>query len=69
MISPNAGPDATARPGLDELRRYHVNRLDEALRRPGMWGGETTIRLFLHAVAFADGQDEVWRQEQYALRL
>lgn len=61
-------PHPVARPGLDQVRRYHLNRLNEALRRPGMWGGETTIRLFLDAVAFADGLDEVWRQEQQALR-
>lgn len=60
--------DSAARPGLDEVRRYHLDRLNEALRRPGMWGGETTIRLFLDAVTFADGLDEAWRQEQQALR-
>jgi hypothetical protein len=36
-----------ASPSLDEVHRYHLRRLNDALRRPGMWGGETTVRLFL----------------------
>jgi hypothetical protein len=53
---------------LDELRGFQIDRLNDALRRPGMWGGETTIRLFLDMVAFADGLDEAWRAEQQTLR-
>jgi hypothetical protein len=57
-----------ASPSLDEVRGYHLGRLNDALRRPGMWGGETTLRLFLDAVAFVDGRGAVWQQEQDALR-
>jgi hypothetical protein len=60
-----AGPVGPVDPGL---RRFQVDRLKNALRRPGMWGGELTIRLFLDAVAFADGLEDVWREEQQALR-
>jgi hypothetical protein len=61
-------PDPVARPTLDEVRRYHLNRLNDALRAPGMWGHETTIRLFMDDMAFVDGVAETWRQEQQALR-
>lgn len=60
--------DNGASPSLDEVRRYHLGRLNDALRRPGMWGGETTLRLFLDAVAFIEGRSAVWQQEQDTLR-
>jgi hypothetical protein len=60
--------DNGASPSLDEVRGYHLGRLNDALRRPGMWGGETTLRLFLDAVAFVDGRGAIWQQEQDALR-
>ncbi|MER7441556.1 hypothetical protein [Micromonospora avicenniae] len=59
---------AAGRPSLEEIRDYHVTRLNLALRRPGMWGRETTLRLFMDAVAFVDGLDEVWQAEQEQLR-
>jgi hypothetical protein len=33
-----------------------------------MWGRELTIRLFMDAVAFVDGRNEEWQQEQDDLR-
>ncbi len=57
-----------AEPSLDEVRSYHLDRLNHALRRPGMWGGETTLRVFLDAMAFVDGRGAVWQQEQDTLR-
>ncbi|XVU29044.1 hypothetical protein ACQPZJ_18860 [Actinoplanes sp. CA-054009] len=62
------GMDSGASPSLDEVRRYHLGRLNDAVRRPGVWGGETTLRLFLDAVAFVDGRSADWQQEQDALR-
>jgi hypothetical protein len=56
------------RPSLDQVRQYHLGRLNDALRRPGMWGREITLRLFLDAVAFVDGLGEVWQREQDTLR-
>ncbi|MFI6820612.1 hypothetical protein ACIBJE_06600 [Micromonospora sp. NPDC050187] len=58
----------TGRPNLNEVRDYHVARLNHALRRPGMWARETTLRLFLDAVAFVDGIDQVWQAECEQLR-
>src|SRR5581483_2056079 len=40
---------------LGELRGFQVDRLNNALLEPSVWGGEITIRLFLDSVAFADG--------------
>ena len=60
--------DATGRRSLDEVREYQVTRLNHALRRPGMWGGEIALRLLMDAVAFVDGLDEVWQAECEQLR-
>ncbi len=60
--------DGTTRPTLGQVREYHLGRLNDALRRPGVWGRETTLTLFLDAVAFVDGLTEAWQQEQDALR-
>ncbi|SIR86990.1 hypothetical protein [Micromonospora avicenniae] len=55
--------DGAGRPDLGEVREYHVRRLNHALRRPGMYGGEITLRLTMDAVAYIDGLDEVWQAE------
>jgi hypothetical protein len=55
-------------PDLDTIRQYHLDRLNQALRRPGMWGGEVTIRLFMDTVAFVQGMRESWSQDQDELR-
>ncbi|MFE2931935.1 hypothetical protein [Streptomyces sp. NPDC059278] len=46
-----------------EVLDYLVTHLNGALRRPGMYGGETAIRLYLDAVAFADASEQAWQQE------
>ncbi|BBB02013.1 hypothetical protein RVR_9696 [Actinacidiphila reveromycinica] len=46
-----------------EVLDYLVTHLNGALRRPGMYGGETAIRLYLGAVAFADASEQAWQQE------
>lgn len=68
LVAVGGNPEAVARPTLHEMRQYHVSRLNEALRRPGMWGRELTIRMFMDAVAFVEGLEEVWRHEQEMLR-
>lgn len=47
----------------EAIRAYHLERLNAALRRPGMYGSETGIRLLMDAMAFVDGQDEAWLRE------
>ncbi|MFE7531576.1 hypothetical protein ACFU7Y_38595 [Kitasatospora sp. NPDC057542] len=46
-----------------EVREYLLTQLNDALRRPGMYGGETALRLYLDAVAFADAAEQAWQQE------
>jgi len=55
-------------PGADEIRAYHLERLNNVLRRPGMWGGEITIRLFMDDVAFVTGTTEEWQKEREDLQ-
>jgi hypothetical protein len=40
-----------------EIRGYLVDRLNLALRRPGMYGGETAIRLILDHLEYAERRD------------
>lgn len=65
---PSVNADARSRPDLDAVRRYHWTRLNDALRRPQVWGNELAITLFMDAMAFVDGLDEAWRQEQEQLK-
>ncbi|MGW3133606.1 hypothetical protein [Streptomyces sp. NPDC001123] len=63
--------DATGRNDdrtVQEVLDYLVTRLNGALRRPGMYGGELAIRLFLDAVAFADAAEQAWQKELEGLR-
>ncbi|MFI2780180.1 hypothetical protein [Streptomyces sp. ALB3] len=46
-----------------EVLDYLVTHLNGALRRPGTYGGEIAIRLYLDAVAFADASEQEWQQE------
>ncbi|BCJ37087.1 hypothetical protein Athai_45900 [Actinocatenispora thailandica] len=64
----DAAPVAVTRPSLAEVRQYHLRQLNEALRRPGMWGGEVTILVLMDAMAFVDGLDKIVREETRALR-
>jgi hypothetical protein len=63
--------DATGRNDertVQEVFDYLVTRLNGALRRPGMYGSELAIRLFLDAVAFADAAEQAWQKELEGLR-
>jgi hypothetical protein len=46
-----------------EVREYLLTQLNAAMRRPGMYGGEMALRLYLDAVAFADDVEQAWHQE------
>jgi hypothetical protein len=65
-----AGMDTgtAARPDVTEIREHHLTRLNDAVRRPAVWGGETTIRVFLDSVAFVDGRTGDWAAAVSALR-
>jgi hypothetical protein len=63
--------DATGRNDertVQEVLDYLITRLNGALRRPGMYGSELAIRLFLDAVAFADAAEQAWQKELEGLR-
>ncbi|WP_433259326.1 hypothetical protein ACQPYK_49875 (plasmid) [Streptosporangium sp. CA-135522] len=47
-------------PTLETVRDYLLTKANDALRRPGMYGGETSIHLYLDAVAFAHGAAQTW---------
>jgi hypothetical protein len=48
---------------LDEIRGHLTDRLNRALRRPGMFGGELALRYFLEDLTFIDDADEAWSNE------
>ncbi|MFI7469455.1 hypothetical protein [Nonomuraea sp. NPDC049646] len=54
---------------VQELHRYLLNQLNAVLRRPGMFGGEMALRLYLDAMAFADDREALWREEMEQLRI
>jgi hypothetical protein len=43
-----------------EIRAYLKTRLNQALRRPGMFGGEMALRLLLVHLAYAEHEDQEW---------
>ncbi|MGW0805421.1 hypothetical protein [Nonomuraea sp. NPDC002799] len=44
------------------IRAYLKDRLNQALRRPGMFGGETALRLLFDHLAYAEHQEKEWAQ-------
>ncbi|MGC5011735.1 hypothetical protein ACLQ2R_13310 [Streptosporangium sp. DT93] len=52
----------------EQVRDYLLAQLNATLRRPGMYGGETALRLFFDAMAFTDDREQAWREEQDSLR-
>ncbi|MBB6347684.1 hypothetical protein FHU36_004229 [Nonomuraea muscovyensis] len=45
-----------------EIRAYLKDRLNQALRRPGSFGGEIALRLLLDHLAYAEHQEKEWGQ-------
>lgn len=52
------------RPSLDEVRQHHLDQVNAALRRPGMYGDETALLLLIDALAFVEGQVPAWHAER-----
>ena len=46
-----------------DVRGYLLSELNSALRRTGMYGGETALRLYFDAVAYTDEREQDWRRE------
>lgn len=53
---------------IGEVRDYLLRQLNSALRRPGMYGGENALRLFLDAIAFVDGCEQLLADDLTELR-
>ncbi|MED7931837.1 hypothetical protein SMD20_46985 [Nonomuraea sp. LP-02] len=50
-----------------EIRTYLKGRLNQALRRPGMFGGETALRLLFDHLAYAERQETEWARALQSL--
>lgn len=50
-----------------ETRGYLVGQLNSALRRPGMYGGELSIRLIIDHLLHLERGDEAWAEEMQSL--
>lgn len=50
-----------------DIHAYLIDRLNLALRRPGMFGGELGIRMLLDHLLFVERRPEVWAEEQKGL--
>ncbi|GHH29984.1 hypothetical protein GCM10018780_88790 [Streptomyces lanatus] len=48
----------------DEIRVYLVDRLNLALRRPGMFGKETALRMLMDHLLFLEKEPEAWTEQQ-----
>ncbi|WP_245769718.1 hypothetical protein [Streptomyces indicus] len=51
----------------EEIRAHLVEYLNLALRRPGMFGGETTLRILFDHLLFVERQPEGFAQQQQVL--
>lgn len=58
---------ASALASSDDIHAYLVGRLNDALRRPGLWGGELSIRLMQDHLLFVEQRLGVWEEEQRTL--
>jgi hypothetical protein len=52
----------------DEIHAYLVARLNDALRRPGMFGGEPALWMLFDHLLFAEGSPEAWDEAKERLR-
>jgi len=51
-----------------DIRDYLHRQLNSALRRPEMFGGETALRLYFDAIAFAGCGEQAWAKDLSVLR-
>ncbi|MCL2471516.1 MAG: hypothetical protein FWF25_07230 [Propionibacteriaceae bacterium] len=49
---------------LRRLREYHLEQLNQALRRSSVLGGEIALRIYMDNVAFQEGLEQAWMQDQ-----
>ncbi|RVX39117.1 hypothetical protein EDD27_1459 [Nonomuraea polychroma] len=49
------------------MRDYLIRELNSALRRPGMYGGELSIRLIIDHLLHLERGDEAWAEEMRSL--
>ncbi|TKK90202.1 hypothetical protein FDA94_07240 [Herbidospora galbida] len=52
----------------EEIRDYLADQLNDVLRRPGLYGNETALRVVFDHYAYVDGREETWRAEQETMR-
>jgi hypothetical protein len=53
---------------IGDIRDYLLQQLNSALRRSGMFGGESALRLYLNAIAFVDGCEQLWAEDMIKLQ-
>ncbi|WP_220093388.1 hypothetical protein [Actinacidiphila glaucinigra] len=54
----------TAFAAAEEIHAHLVDQLNLALRRPGMYGGATALRILIDHLLFVERQPEAWAQLQ-----
>ncbi|WP_030451070.1 hypothetical protein [Herbidospora cretacea] len=52
----------------EEIRAYLIAQLNDALRRPGLYGDEIALRVVFDHYAYVDGREETWKAELEAMR-
>jgi len=52
----------------DDIRAYLRDRVNSAVRRLGMFGGELSMILLSEALAYASGQEQQWERQRAALK-
>ncbi|MEU4508175.1 hypothetical protein AB0G05_01645 [Nonomuraea wenchangensis] len=63
-MTTSPGPRSSA-----EIRSYLIGQVNQALRRPGMFGGETSLRLLFDHLAYAEHQEKEWARAVRSLRM
>lgn len=53
---------------IEEVRGYLRAKVNDALRRLGMYGDELSLILLFDALAYAEGIENDWAAERVALR-
>ncbi|MCG6498833.1 hypothetical protein [Kitasatospora sp. A2-31] len=48
----------------EEINAHLIDQLNLALRRPGMYGGETALRILIEHLLFVERRPEAWAQLQ-----
>ncbi|WP_106401294.1 hypothetical protein [Actinocorallia populi] len=51
-----------------EIRDHLIEQLNLTLRRPGMYGGETAVRIMFDHLAYVEGREEAWACGLEAMR-